>query len=114
MIQKNVAEKMGILDNVLRPHLEAVTEAVYAEDFHEMLSLHRGTQNDILKFKLKAKWVRSQVAVSFREQGNEFFKVSDFPNAQRSYSESIAAALEGPLASLAYFNRFVFPIYIYN
>jgi hypothetical protein len=101
---------MGILDNVLRPHLEAVTKAVDTDDWRKLLSMQKATQNDTLKSKLNVKWDRSQAAVSFREQGNEFFKVGDFPNSQRFYSESIAAALEGPLASLAYFNRF-FPIY---
>jgi len=42
----------------------------------------------------------------FCKRGDNFFKVDDFNLALHMYTKSIAAAIEGPLASLAYFKRF--------
>jgi hypothetical protein len=42
-----------------------------------------------------------------REQGNALFKAHNFAQARLLYTQSIAAAIEGPLCSLAYSNRFL-------
>jgi hypothetical protein len=119
-----VSVKMGIMDNVLRPHLEAVTEAFNRDKgrwlhMHHTMNLEQNVQVDRVK--------RNQAAERFREQGNQFFKVPNYNEALLMYTHSIAAAIDGPLASLAYFNRyrldlilissiamFNFYIYMYN
>jgi hypothetical protein len=93
------------LDGVLRSHLKAVTKAFSSKGWE----LH---QAKIAKDKEHANPVqrRSQLnlqAENLREQGNKAFKAQDFPEAQLLYTQSIAAAIEGPLCSLAFFNRFV-------
>jgi len=89
------------LDGVLRSHLKAVTKAFSSKDW----KLH---QTKIAKDKDHANSVqRRSQAEKLREQGNALFKAQDFLQAQLLYTQSIAAAIEGPLCSLAFFNRFV-------
>jgi hypothetical protein len=101
---------MGLLDNVLRPHLEAVTQHYLANEF-KMLSMYAEyTKIQEIDPELKAKLKRQSLdseSESFRQQGNQFFKALDFNQALHMYTKSIGAAIEGPLASLAYFNRFL-------
>lgn len=106
-----VAVKMGIMDNVLCPHLKAVTEA-FTQNKDGWLSMLETIENDEIKSEQKAelnlsKEKRNQAAESFREKGNKFFLSQDFNQALLMYTQSIAAAIEGPLASLAYFNRLI-------
>jgi hypothetical protein len=99
---------MGILDNVLRPHREALT-TVYKADELELLSKYESTKTQQNNSELHAKIKRQELnskSEKFRQQGNEFFKAQDYTKALYMYTKSIAAAIEGPLASLAYFNRF--------
>jgi hypothetical protein len=102
---------MGILD-MLRPHLEAVTKA-FRDNEVAWLSMLEDCKTGEIEMQQEVELdriERNQAAESFREQGNAFFKAHKFIKALRMYSQSIAAALEGPLASQAYFNRFSFLI----
>lgn len=98
---------MGILDDVLRPHLEAVTKAFMQNEDLWQRQLEAKKANDI-KLEQKAEMIctkRDNAADRFRERGNTWFKVKEFCEAASLYTESIASAKDGPLASLAYFNR---------
>jgi hypothetical protein len=100
---------MGILDNVLRPHLEAVTQ-FHRENKSLWMSSYESSKTEEINFEENAKLKRlrlNKLSEQFREQGNQFFKAQDFGQAHVIYTKSIAAALEGPLASLAYFNRLI-------
>jgi len=104
-----VAEKMGILDNVLRPHLEALTQFFKANEIM-WLSMFELDKIEDINSDQNAKLRRlrlNNAAETFRERGNQFFKAQDFNQALQLYTESIAAAIEGPLASMAYFNRYM-------
>jgi hypothetical protein len=104
-----VAEKMGILDNVLRPHLEALTQFYKANEMMWLSMFELGKIED-MNSEQNAKLKRlklNNAAETFRERGNQFFKAQDFNQALQLYTESIAAAIEGPLASMAYFNRYM-------
>jgi hypothetical protein len=99
---------MGILDNdVLRPHLEALTKFYKANEIMWLSMFESGKIED-MNSEQNAKLMRQKLnnaAEAFREKGNQFFKAQDFNQALQMYTESIAAAIEGPLASMAYFNR---------
>jgi hypothetical protein len=98
---------MGILDNVLRPHLETLTQ-FYKTNEIMWLSMFESSKIEDINSEQNAKLKRlrlNNAAETFREQGNQFFKAQDFNQALRMYTQSIAAAIEGPLASMAYFNR---------
>jgi hypothetical protein len=98
------------MDTVLRPHLEALTKFYKADEFM-WLSLYKKNKIEEIDSEKKAKLKRQKLNIAsekFRQQGNQFFKAEDFNLALHMYTKSIAAAIEGPLASLAYFNRFRF------
>jgi hypothetical protein len=100
-------EKMGILDNVLRPHLEAITK-VYKANELELLSKHESDKIQQINSEKNAKIKRQRLdneSEDFRQLGNNAYKAKDLNQALYMYTKSIAAAMEGPLASLAYFNR---------
>jgi hypothetical protein len=98
-----LADEIGFLDGVLCSHLETVTNTFNSKDWEQHLN---GTKNKHAKPVLQRSQLNVQ-AEKFREQGNALFKAHDFPQAQLLYTRSIAAAIEGPLGSLAYFNRCV-------
>jgi hypothetical protein len=104
-----VAENKGIMDTVLRPHLQAITKVYKAEE-SKLLSKFKpgggltGFVKDIfdgiMSNRLKA------ASENSREQGNQFFKAQDYNQALHMYTKSIGTATEEPLlASLAYNNR---------
>jgi hypothetical protein len=100
----HLADEAGFLDGVLRSHLEAVTKAFNSKGWKQQ-------QTKIAKDKdANPALQRSQLnlkAEKIREQGNALFKAHDFAQARLLYTQSIAAAIEGPLCSLAFSNRFV-------
>jgi hypothetical protein len=101
---------MGILDTVLRPHLEAITKYYNATDEFKWIAAtckHSEIPKilEILGPGLKRQGLNEESEI-FRQQGNQLFKALEFNQALHLYTKSIAAAREGPLASLAYFNRF--------
>jgi hypothetical protein len=100
---------MGILDDVLRPHLELVTRTFYASEstWVSLIEANQQTDDTISEQEAEAdrRW-RNSKADSFRERGNTWFKVREFCDAISLYTESIASAREGPIASLAYSNRY--------
>jgi hypothetical protein len=99
---------MGILDNVLRPHLEAITKFFKTNEL-QLLSKYESDKIQESDSEKNAKIKRLRLdndSEKFRQQGNQFFKAQDFNQALFMYTKSVAAAIEGPLASLAYFNRF--------
>jgi hypothetical protein len=98
---------MGLFDSALRPHLERVTKnfEAYKEDWLSALEIFKTLESDYVKNAERCNAERKVAAEKFREHGNTFMKKRDFVNAMRMYSESISAAIEGPLASMAYFNR---------
>jgi hypothetical protein len=91
------------LDGVLRSHLQAVTEAFSSKDWEQH---YNGTKNKHPNPDLRRSQLNLQ-AKKFRQQGNARIKYQDFAEAQLLYTQSIAAAIEGPLCSLAYYDRFV-------
>jgi hypothetical protein len=98
------AEKMGIMDTVLRPHLKVLTKFYRADESKWVAKYEK---NKIRKISLELIRQRlNKESEKFRELGNQFFKALEFNQAQQMYTKSISAAIEGPLASLAYFNRF--------
>jgi hypothetical protein len=116
------SEKMGILDDVLRPHLQAATELynsrnnaimnVYLDEALQEASISDENKSvDLASVAIMDQIKRRNAAEGFREQGNALFKAHEFPQALRMYTQSIAAALRGPLASLAYSNRYSIQIY---
>jgi uncharacterized membrane protein YgaE (UPF0421/DUF939 family) len=102
---------MGILDIELRPHLERVTKDFEANkdkwllDFHNIATQESNFENNAELHKTE----RESAAEKYRQQGNTYMKARDFGKARFMYSESISAAIEGPLASMAYFNRLIMP-----
>jgi len=98
---------MGILDIELSPHLERVTKDFEANkdkwlsDFHTIATLESNFENNAELHKTE----RESAAEKYRQQGNTYMKAKDFSKACFMYAESISAAIEGPLASMAYFNR---------
>lgn len=101
---------MGFLDSELCPHLGAVTEAFRTNQMM-WLSMVESRNNSVLNSAEAEKLKRQRLnlaAEAFRVHGNALFQAQDFTQALRLYTESIAAAIEGPLASLAYFNRYFF------
>jgi hypothetical protein len=110
MVQSCVAEDKGIMDTVLRPHLQAITKVYKAEESKLLSKFKPGgglkgfvkdVFDGIMSNRLKTASEHS------REQGNQFFKVhQDYNQALHMYTQSIATATEEPLlASLAYNNR---------
>jgi hypothetical protein len=95
---------MGILGNLLRPHLEALTKAYKANET-KLLSEYETKKNGENDSEQKHQRLNNE-SENFRQQGNQFFQALDYNQAQHMYTKSIAAAREGPLAALAYFNRF--------
>jgi hypothetical protein len=96
------------LDNMLRPHLEALTK-FYNENEAILWLLINEIQKKEIVSQASARSKRLRLykeSENFREQGIQFFKAQDFNLALHMYTKSIAAAIDGPLASLAYFNRF--------
>lgn len=101
---------MGILETVLRPHLEIITQ-FYRANESLWLSMFEASKFEQINADQNAKLKRMRLniaAENFRQQGNQFFKAQNWTQALLMYTQSIAAATEGPLASLAYFNRSVF------
>jgi predicted methyltransferase len=97
---------MGILDSELRHHLERVTKDLDANKVQWLSDLKTiQTQESFVKNPEIYKSERQRAAEKFQERGNVLMKAQDFVEALRMYSESLAAAVEGPLASMAYFNR---------
>jgi len=99
---------MGLLETVLCPHLEALTK-VYTANKLQLLSKYESGKFQEIHSEQYAKFKRQRLndnSENFRQRGNQFFKAQDFNQALFMYTKSIAAAIEGPLASLAYFNRF--------
>jgi hypothetical protein len=99
---------MGIFDDVLRPHLEQVTRTLHANESTYLYCIETNQTNAILSEQdaeadLK---IRNSNAESVRERGNTSFKLREFFGAIKLYTESIASAREGPIASLAYSNRY--------
>jgi hypothetical protein len=105
---------MGIFDDVLRPHLEQVTRTFHANESAYMYCIETNQTNALLS-EQEADLIqrRNSNAESVREHGNEWFKKREFFDAIKLYTESIASAREGPIASLAYSNRFA-PIIFFN
>jgi len=103
---------MGILDNVLRPHLEALTKFYKADEISWLSDYKKKKIQDIdLEKNAKLKRLRlNKESEDFRQLGNNLYKAKDLNQALQMYTKSIAAAIEGPLASLAYFNRSQSPI----
>jgi hypothetical protein len=102
---------MGILDNVLRPHLEVLTKFYKADELMYMSSYLKKKIEEIADSEKNAKLKRLRLnneSEDFRQLGNNAYKAKDFNQALQMYTKSIAAAIEGPLASLAYFNRWIF------
>jgi hypothetical protein len=98
---------MGILDDVLRPHLAQVTRTFHANE-STYLSFIEAHQTNAILSEQEADLIqgRNSNAESVREHGNTWFKKREFFDAIKLYTESIASAREGPIASLAYSNRF--------
>jgi hypothetical protein len=98
---------MGILDDVLRPHLEEVTKT-FGENKCMWLSLIKEKKTNDAKSEKEAELncvKRNDASEDFRNQGNVSFQAKHFCLAQSLYTQSLASAKEGPLASLAYSNR---------
>jgi hypothetical protein len=99
---------MGILDNEMRPHLERVTKDFEANKDKWMSDLHTiHTQKSLVKNPEIYKSERQEAAEKFQERGNFFLKAQCFEDALHMFSESLAAAVDGPLASTAFFNRLI-------
>jgi len=101
---------MGVLDDVLRPHLESVTKCFKSDENTWRTSIDSIRNMEISdsidpRNAAQNRLQLDRMAENFREQGNAFFKALDYPKAQLLYTQSIAAAIGGPLGSLAYFNR---------
>jgi hypothetical protein len=98
---------MGPLENKLRPHLEKLTKFYEADNF-KWMSKYESSKIDKIKSEqnAKSKSQRSDTeSMNYCQQGNQFYKAEEYNQALCMYTKSIAAAIEGPLASLAYFNR---------
>jgi hypothetical protein len=103
---------MGILDDVLRPHLELVTKCFESNEYmwrSEIDSIRNIEIDDAKnpKFPAQQRLLLDRQAEKYREQGNAFFKALDFRKAQLLYTQSIASAIGGPIGSLAYNNRYL-------
>lgn len=94
---------MGIMDNVLRPHHQAVTKA-FNGDKAKWVQMHQRIKLEQQRPSMNRADC-DKAAERFQEQGNKFLETLDYCNAQLMYTNSITAALNGPMASLAYFNR---------
>jgi hypothetical protein len=94
---------MGLLNNELRPHLEALTKLYKAEE-SKWMSKYNKYKNQETSSELQRQRL-DHLSENLRQHGNKFFKAKDFNQALQMYTKSISAAMEGPLASLAYFNR---------
>jgi hypothetical protein len=93
------AEKIGIFDN-LGFHYGAICDYYTAK---KPWSKHNPSMPpEEIEYYVQRQKESSE---SFREQGNSFFMDKDFSQAVQMYTQSIAAVIEGPLASMAYFNR---------
>ena len=100
---------MGLLDNELRPHLEALTKFFKADESKWMSKYNKCKNQEISSEPLELKRQRlNKLSENLRQQGNQFFKAEDFNQALQMYTKSISVAIDGPLASLAYFNRWIF------
>jgi hypothetical protein len=100
---------MGIVDRELQPHLKRVAQD-YLANKHKWLFIFKNNklqEASFLKNSERHNSERQNAAVKFREQGNVCMKEHDFLRARYMYTESLAAAIEGPLASLAYCNRYI-------
>jgi hypothetical protein len=98
---------MGIMDCELRPHLERVTKDFEANKDKWLSDFQTITiqESNFVKNAELRKSERESAAERYREQGNAYMKAKDFSKARFMYTDSISAAIEGPLASMAYFNR---------
>jgi hypothetical protein len=100
---------MGILDTVLRPHLKALTKLYKVAAANKML-MNELIKSQKINSEQNAKSKRPGLDIEskkFCKRGDAFFKADDFNLALHMYTKSIAAAIEGTLASLAYFKRFL-------
>jgi hypothetical protein len=107
-IKCNFFSAMGIMDCELRPHLERVTKDFEANKDKWLSDFQTITtqKSNFVKNAELCKSERESAAERYREQGNAYMKAKvDFRKARFMYTESISAAIEGPLASMAYFNR---------
>jgi len=89
---------MGILDDVLRPHLEAVTRTFKQNEVAWLIEAKRPDEPSA---------DGDNKAKIFLDQGNALLYANHLTHALRMYTCSIAAALKGPLASQAYFYRYI-------
>jgi hypothetical protein len=100
------SDKMGIMD-ILGEHLQAVTETFNRDTAHWHQESDRYKKMDVNFFGDPKKRARyDEKSVDLRSQGNVHFKAGRYPEARLLYTQSISAAIGGPLGALAYSNRF--------
>jgi len=103
MNEFSAQDKFGVLNIVLQKHLKLVTY-FYENKKDAVDNIHDAILKDSKKHNADIQY-RDQKAVGFRNEGNAFFKKGDYQNARIFYSRSLAEAVDGELAALAYFNR---------
>jgi len=102
------ARTLGLLDTVLKKHLQMVS-SFYVKEKDRILYNDKQIQQDLKqRFSAKRQAYRDQKSVGFRNEGNVLFKKGDYQNARVFYTRSLAEAIKGELAALAYSNRFAY------
>jgi len=99
---------MALMDSVLRKHLQLV-RSHYNKDAASINQMCETMKNiDINYCPVLGQKISDSKAVELRNQGNAFFKNGDYQNARLLYTQSLAAAIRGPLGAMAYANRCVY------
>jgi len=100
--------KFGLLDTVLQKHMQLVS-SVYEKNRDAILASREQIRAELEEKKTNpTNRNRDQESVSFRNEGNAFFKKGDYHRARILYTRSLAEAIKGECAALAYSNRFNF------
>jgi hypothetical protein len=97
-----VAAKMEFFDFLVSDEYKALKEFFKLKK-HEYILLRKLLPTQ--KTKPLDPKVKDESSESLRQQGNRFFVEKHYSQAVQMYTQSIAAAIEGPLASMAYLNR---------
>jgi len=100
---------MGIMDTVLAKHLLVFTN-FYKHNKRELDDYFKNGEMSAINIRSRGNSratleARQKIAVTFRTEGNASFKKGDFQKARMLYTKSLAVAIGGELAAMAYANR---------
>jgi len=95
-----------MFDGILQRHIQLVSN-YYQKNKESILEMRNGFRQTDEQFDPVAEQKTNDViAVELKNDGNVAFKLGDYDQAQLCYTKMLAKAVQGPLAAIAYANRY--------